>query len=384
MKYLHSVHKFFKKETVLCIAALLAFLSAFFVHPSAGYFAYPDYRVLALLFCLMLVVGGLQDIGVFKFLGQLLLKKATSTRQLAILLISLCFFSSMLITNDVALITFVPFAIMVLSMSGQKGMLVPVIVLQTIAANLGSMLTPIGNPQNLYLYSAFSLSMGTFLLYMLPLTVLSGLLLCLSALLLKKESLGALSGKNTPPEDTAPPCPQSAPQPGKLAAWLFLFLICLLCVVRILPWPVMLAIIIISVCFLNRSLFGRMDYFLLLTFVCFFVFIGNMEKIPVIADFLRSFIQNRELLLGVLFSQVISNVPAAILLSGFTDAACPLLYGVNIGGLGTLIASLASVISYRLYGAEKGAAKGAYLKTFTIYNLVFLAVLYGAAALLLH
>lgn len=314
MKYLHSVHRFFKKETVLCIAALLAFLSAFFVHPSAGYFAYPDYRVLALLFCLMLVVGGLQDIGVFKFLGQLLLKKATSTRQLAILLISLCFFSSMLITNDVALITFVPFAIMVLSMSGQRGMLVPVIVLQTIAANLGSMLTPIGNPQNLYLYSAFSLSMGTFLLYMLPLTVLSGLLLCLSALLLKKESLGALSGKSTPPEDTAPPCPQSAPQPGKLAAWLFLFLICLLCVVRILPWPVMLAIIIISVCFLNRSLFGRIDYFLLLTFVCFFVFIGNMEKIPVIADFLRSFIQNRELLLGVLFSQVISNVPAAILL----------------------------------------------------------------------
>lgn len=384
MKYLHSVHRFFKKETVLFIAALLAFLSAFFVHPSAGYFAYPDYRVLALLFCLMLVVGGLQDIGVFKFLGQLLLKKATSTRQLAILLISLCFFSSMLITNDVALITFVPFAIMVLSMSGQRGMLVPVIVLQTIAANLGSMLTPIGNPQNLYLYSAFSLSIGTFLLYMLPLTVLSGLLLCLSALLLKKESLGALSGKSTPPEDTAPPCPQSAPQPGKLAAWLFLFLICLLCVVRILPWPVMLAIIIISVCFLNRSLFGRIDYFLLLTFVCFFVFIGNMEKIPVIADFLRSFIQNRELLLGVLFSQVISNVPAAILLSGFTDAARPLLYGVNIGGLGTLIASLASVISYRLYGTEKGAAKGAYLKTFTLYNLVFLAVLYGAAALLLH
>ena len=384
MKYLHSVHRFFKKETVLCIAALLAFLSAFFVHPSAGYFAYPDYRVLALLFCLMLVVGGLQDIGVFKFLGQLLLKKATSTRQLAILLISLCFFSSMLITNDVALITFVPFAIMVLSMSGQRGMLVPVIVLQTIAANLGSMLTPIGNPQNLYLYSAFSLSMGTFLLYMLPLTVLSGLLLCLSALLLKKESLGALSGKSTPPEDTAPPCPQSAPQPGKLAAWLFLFLICLLCVVRILPWPVMLAIIIISVCFLNRSLFGRIDYFLLLTFVCFFVFIGNMEKIPVIADFLRSFIQNRELLLGVQFSRVIRNVPAAILLSGFTDAARPLLYGVNIGGLGTLIASLASVISYRLYGTEKGAAKGAYLKTFTLYNLVFLAVLYGAAALLLH
>lgn len=384
MKYLHSIHRFFKKETVLCIAALLAFLSAFFVHPSAGYFAYPDYRVLALLFCLMLVVGGLQDIGVFKFLGQLLLKKATSTRQLALLLIALCFFSSMFITNDVALITFVPFAIMVLSMSGQKRLLIPVIVLQTIAANLGSMLTPIGNPQNLYLYSVFSLSMGTFLLYMLPLTVLSALLLCLSALLLKKEPLEAHSGKSTLPEDTAHPCPQDAPTLGKLAAWLLLFLICLLCVVRILPWPAMLAIIVISVFFLNRRLFGRVDYFLLLTFVCFFLFIGNMEKIPVIAGFLHSFIQNRELLLGVLFSQVISNVPAAILLSGFTDAARPLLYGVNIGGLGTLIASLASVISYRLYGSEKDSEKGAYLKKFTIYNLVFLAVLYGAAVFLLH
>ncbi len=127
-----------------------------------------------------------------------------------------------------------------------------------------------------------------------------------------------------------------------------------------------------------------MDYFLLLTFVFFFLFIGNMERIPLIADFLRTFIRGRELLLGVLFSQGISNVPAAILLSGFTDAARPLLYGVNIGGLGTLVASLASLISYRLYGAEKGAAKGAYLKSFTYYNLFFLVILYGAALFLLR
>lgn len=373
MKYLRSIYSFFKNETVLCIAGLLAALSAIFVPPSAEYLTYPDYRVLALLFCLMLVVAGMQSIGVFKYLGHLLLKKAASTRQLVLLLTALCFFSSMFITNDVALITFVPFAIMVLTMSGQNRLLTPVIVLQTIAANLGSMLTPVGNPQNLYLYSTYSLSMGTFLSYMLPLTVLSALLLCLSVFLLKKEPLNSLK--------TQLP---AAPAPGKLAVWLLLFLICLLCVVRVLTWPVMLAAIMITVFFLNRSLFKKADYFLLLTFVCFFLFIGNMERIPVIADFLRTFIRGRELLLGVLSSQCISNVPAAILLSGFTDGARPLLYGVNIGGLGTLIASLASLISYRLYSAEKGAAKGAYLKSFTLYNLLFLAVLYGAALLLLR
>lgn len=407
MKYLHSIYSFAKKETVLCIAGLLAALSAVIVPPSAEYLTYPDYRVLALLFCLMLVVAGLQSIGVFSWLGNLLLKKAASTRQLALLLTALCFFSSMFITNDVALITFVPFAIMVLTMSGQNRLLIPVIVLQTIAANLGSMLTPVGNPQNLYLYSACSLSMGTFLRYMLPLTALSAFLLCLCVLLLKKEPLRPLPPQSPIPHDSGADSepkkrdalhrsdapvpkdreairPSTAPAPGKLAAWLLLFLVCLLCVVRVLAWPVMLAVVIISVLVLNRSLFGKVDYFLLLTFVCFFLFIGNMERIPVIADFLRAFIRGRELPLGVLFSQGISNVPAAILLSGFTDAARPLLYGVNLGGLGTLIASLASLISYRLYGAEKGAAKGAYLKSFTLYNLFFLALLYGAALLLLR
>ena len=192
MKYLSSVYSFLKKETVLCIAGILAFLSAFFVPPSAEYLSYPDYRVLALLFSLMLVVAGLQSIGVFKYLGNLLLKKAASTRQLALLLTALCFFSSMFITNDVALITFVPFAVMVLTMSGQDSLLMQVIVLQTLADNLGSMLTPVGNPQNLYLYSAYSLSMGSFLSYMLPLAALSALLLCLCVLLLKREPLSPL------------------------------------------------------------------------------------------------------------------------------------------------------------------------------------------------
>lgn len=373
-KMITALYSFLKKETVLSISAILAFASAFFVPPSGGYIEYIDFRVLALLFCLMLVVAGMQGIGVFNYLGDRLLQKVRSTRQLTLLLVALCFFSGMFITNDVALITFVPFAVMVLTMAGQESLLIPVVVLQTIAANLGSMLTPIGNPQNLYLYSAFEVPIGTFLQYMLPLTAASALLLALAVLFLKDHPLH--------PQNGSSPAPQR-PHKGKLAAFLLLFAVCLACVVRILPWPVMLAVLGISILFLDRSLFAKADYFLLLTFVCFFLFIGNMEQIPAIADFLRSFIEKRELLLGVLFSQFISNVPAAILLSGFTENVRALLYGVNVGGLGTLIASLASVISFRLYGNSKGASKGAYVKAFTLYNLVFLLILCGLAALLL-
>lgn len=363
---------FFKKETVLCIAALLSLLSTFFVPPSAEYLDYMDWRVLALLFCLMLVVAGLQSIGLFRFLGLRLLAHTRTTRQLCLLLVGLCFFSAMLITNDVALITFVPFAVMILELAGQSCLLIPVVVLQTIAANLGSMLTPIGNPQNLYLYSAFSIPMGTFLLQMLPLTLLSMAMLTFSVFLLPKAELTV-----TAPEELSP-----LPK-GRLVFYLLLFLVSLSCVVRLIPWYDMLVILVVAVFCGDRERFRSVDYFLLLTFVCFFLFIGNMERIPAVSSLLQSLIQGHELLLGVLLSQCISNVPAAILLSGFTDAAKPLLYGVNIGGLGTLIASLASVISYRAYGDSKGAAKGAYMKTFTVYNLIYLAILAAVAALLL-
>ena len=363
---------FFRKETVLCIAALLALISAFLVPPSMEYITYLDFRVLALLFCLMLVVSGLQSIGVFRYLGASLLKKAANTRQLTLLLVGLCFFSGMVITNDVALITFVPFAIMLLTMAGQEKLMIPVVVLQTIAANLGSMLTPIGNPQNLYLYSSFDLTMGHFLFYMFPLTLLSFLLLIAASILLPKESLELHSDGSTP-----------VPKKKTLILYLLLFIICLCCVLRFLSWQIMLVILIAGVFFIDRNIFRSVDYFLLLTFVCFFLFIGNMERIPAVSRFLHEIINGRELLLGALLSQGISNVPAAILLSGFTDQVRPLLYGVNIGGLGTLIASLASVISFKSYGNVHNAEKGRYMKIFTVYNVIFLIILYIAALLLL-
>ncbi len=371
-----SLLTFIKKEAVLCAAGLLAVISAFIVPPSAAYLKYIDYRVLALLFGLMLVVAGFQSIGFFRYLGDRLLAKASCTRHLCLLLVFLCFFSSMLITNDVALLTFVPFAVMLFAMAGEEKLLIPVVVLQTIAANLGSMLTPIGNPQNLYLYSTYAFSPADFVLHMLPLSALSAGLLLLCSILLPNRPLAAPADQNSSPA-------VKIPAAGKLIAYTLLFLVCLLCVFRFISWPVMLGILICAVFFLDRKLFGAVDYFLLLTFVCFFLFIGNMQRIPAVSDLLRSLINGRELLLGTLFSQCISNVPAAILLSGFTDQALPLLYGVNVGGLGTLIASLASVISYRLYSGSRNARKGAYLKVFTLYNVLFLVVLYIAARILL-
>ncbi len=367
-----KITAFFKRETVLCVAALLAVISVFLVPPSAKYMDYIDFRVLALLFCLMLVVAGLQDIGAFRSLGARLLGGVRNTRQLCLILVLLCFFTSMFITNDVALITFVPFAVMILEIAEQRQLLIPVTVLQTIAANLGSMLTPIGNPQNLYLYTAFSVPMTDFLGYMLPLALLALAVLVAFTFFQKKVPLSVMS-----PEESAP-VPRL-----KLLLYLLLFAVCLCCVVRILSWQAMLAVLLVSVFFIEKNLFKRVDYLLLLTFVCFFVFIGNIKCLPAVSSLLRSLLKGRELLWGILSSQFISNVPAAILLSGFTENVRALLYGVNLGGLGTLIASLASVISYRAYSAGRDASRGAYLKTFTLYNIAFLLILAVAAALLL-
>lgn len=364
---------FIKKEAVLSAAAVLAVISMFFVHPDKAYAGYIDYRVISLLFCLMLVVSGLQSVGLFKALGAMLLKRAGSTRYLIFILVFLCFFCSMFITNDVSLITFVPFAVMLLTASGMTELLIPVIALQTIAANLGSMLTPIGNPQNLYLYSAFHISIQEFLSLMLPLTIISALLLVAAILLLKSKPID---------NDAAVPDSQLDGR-MHLVVYLILFLVCIACVVHIIEYPIMLIITAVVIFICDRKLFAKVDYFLLLTFVCFFIFIGNMERISAVSSLMSRLITGREAFAGIVLSQVISNVPAAILLSGFTDNYSALLYGVNIGGLGTLIASLASIISYRGYCTAPNTHKGKYILVFTIYNLIFLAVLSCAALLLL-
>ncbi len=372
MKILKNIAK---NETVFCVSFLLAVLSAFLVHPDAAYLAYPDYRTLALLFCLMILVAGLQSLGIFMMLGHFLLKRVHSIRGLSMVMVLLCFFSSMVITNDVTLITFVPFTILIFRMGGQVQRVLKLIVLETIAANLGSMATPIGNPQNLYLYSVSGLTTAEFAWATLPYAALSLLLLAAAIFTEREEPLLEVVMKECIEGSISGLLRSTLPFLGLLA-------LCLLVVFRILPYQPVLICVMAVILLLKRNLYLSVDYFLLLTFLCFFIFIGNMKRIPEINTLLVSVVQGRELLTGILTSQIISNVPAAILLSGFSNDFSALLTGVNLGGLGTLIASLASLISFKFFSREYPDRTGTFLKEFTIWNLAFLIVLTAAAFLI--
>ena len=373
-----------KNETVFCVSLLLAVLSAFFVRPDGVYLTYPDWRTIALLFCLMILVAGLRSKGVFTLMGHALLRRAGSLRALSAIMVLLCFFSSMIITNDVTLLTFVPFTMLVFRMTGHENRIVKLVVLETIGANLGSMATPIGNPQNLYLYSISDLTAGGFAGAVLPYAGLSLLLLLAAVLAGKDEPLMEVEMEKKTEKHTEKTEKESGR--GKLVIeilpFLVLLLLCLLVVFRVLPYIPVLLCVAVAVAVLNRRLYLEVDYFLLFTFLFFFIFVGNLKRIPLVSEALISAVKGRELLTGVLASQVMSNVPAAILLSGFTDRIQPLLTGVNLGGLGTLIASLASLISYKIVTREYPRSRGRFLKVFTFWNILFLALLLLEALLL--
>lgn len=363
--------KIIKKEPVLTAAAVCALISMLFVPPSAAYLDYIDFRVLALLFSLMAVVAGLQRHGLFQWLASKLLTGRMHRRKLFALLILLPFFTSMLVTNDVALITFVPFAVLILNLTGETQYLIFLIVMQTVAANLGSMATPVGNPQNLYLYSAFDLSAGEFFKTVLPYAGLALPLLAASVFFCRQGELTVALPKQTGIDRIQP-----------VIVYAALFGICLLSVFRVLHYGVLL-LIVCAVLFLeDRSLFRSIDYGLLLTFVCFFIFAGNLGAMESVHAFLQKMLASQPLLTSALASQVISNVPAAVLLSGFTDDWRSLLLGTDLGGLGTPIASLASLISFRLYMKTEGADSGRYLAFFMIVNAAGLALFLTAALLL--
>ncbi len=388
-----KVKDFFKKETVCCIAFLLAVVSMCFVVPSKNYISYIDFRVLALLFCLMAVVRGFSSIGVFTRLGTMLLTHVHSLRMLSALFIFLCFFFSMLITNDVALITFVPFTILVLSMAEQKKFLIPVIVLETIAANLGSMLTPLGNPQNLYLYTISGLSLWDFIRIMLPYSFVSAILLLIFILFLPKDTVSTATAANTANSTNTVTASNTSNVICKavkarknsrilFTAYLILFLLCLLTVLHILPYQILFLLVLTGFLLLDYRVLKDVDYFLLLTFLCFFIFIGNMKQISLVHELISKLLVHHEVLMGIGASQIISNVPAAILLSGFTDDYSALLIGVNLGGLGTLIASLASLISFKFYTHSNGSDTRRFLGIFTLYNVIFLGVLFVLSLIL--
>jgi len=359
---LKKIIKFIKSEAVLCAAALAAVVSMFFVPPSVGYIGYIDFHVLALLFSLMIVIAGWKKSGLFSLIESFLLANARNERLLSGLLCAVCFFTSMLITNDVALITFVPLAIMTLSRD-EKTLIIS-IVLMTIAANLGSMLTPLGNPQNLFIYSSFDIPIGEFLGTMALPTVFSFVLIFASIFAIKPVTTIFSEEK---------------PEVNVRSAVCFtaLFAVCLACVLHFLDWKIMLGAVLIFTLVYDIKLLKTADYSLLITFVAFFIFVGNVKQIDSVSALLSSAISGRELELGALVSQVISNVPAAVLLAGFAGDIRELLVGVNIGGLGTLIASMASLISYRIYAARKGSQGGKYMLIFLGVNFLFLALSYG-------
>lgn len=352
-----SFIEFLKRECVIVIAVTLAILSSFISIPKLSYI---DFKVLILLFNLMVVVAAFKELKVLDSIAIGLLKKCNTYTSISLALVFITFISSMIVTNDVALITFVPLSIVIARKANIN--VLKIVVFQTLAANLGSSFTPMGNPQNLFIYSFYNLSPIDFFKITLPIVVLAVLFLVLLVFKDKKMNL-SLDLEDVKIDN-------------KRDVYLFggLFLIILLSVFHVIDYKVTFLITIVMVLILNKKLFSQVDYSLLITFIGFFIFVGNISTMDVVKNFMEGILNSPKstFLASVLSSQVISNVPATMLLSGFTDHFKELLLGVNIGGMGTLIASLASVISYKIYASEFGNDN--YMKSFTFYNILGLVI----------
>lgn len=352
-----------KKNPVLWIALAVAVLTSFLVPPDRAYLSYFDCKTLTCLFCTLAVICALKNIHFFRILAERIVCFFKTTRSAVIALVYITFLGSMLIANDMALITFLPLGYYVLTSSHQEEHLSFTFIMQNIAANLGGMLTPFGNPQNLYLYSFFQIPTGEFVRIMLPSFLVSILLITLCCLKIPKSPL-----------ELKEEVPYSLHK-KRTAAYLLLFALAITIVFRAIPYYWGLILIPSALLLLDRSALKKVDYPLLLTFCAFFVFAGNMARIPVVNHFLSALLEKDVLLFSTLSCQVISNVPSAILLSKFTTDYAPLLIGVNIGGTGTLIASLASLITFREFGKHHPEKIFLYLKQFFFYNLLFLTIL---------
>ncbi len=372
-----------RRDPVLAVATVLAVASCALVPPDAGYLEYVDFRTLGLLFCLMATMAGLSRAGVFRAAGRALVARLHSGTGVVMGLVLLPFVASMLVTNDVSLIAFVPFALLVLRMLGIADASVFTVVMMTVAANLGSMLTPIGNPQNLYLYSASGMGVLEFVGLMLPYALVSAVLLvaCVLAYGARRHGL-PVKAEEERALPAAGELDSERVRKRSVAPWAALFALSLLAVARVLSVSALLAVVVVVALAADRRVLREVDYGLLLTFVAFFVFVGNVGRVGAVDGLLSSVVSGNELIASVAASQVVSNVPAALLLSGFSSAWPALIVGTNIGGLGTLIASMASLISYKQVVAEGAGTAGAYLLRFTVVNVTFLAALVGLAVAL--
>ena len=365
--------QFLRKNTVFIIALLAAVVTAFFVPPDAQYLSYFDWKTLSCLFCTLAVICALRNIHFFTVVAHKIVGLTGNIRRAIIAIIMITFIGSMLIANDMALLTFLPLGYHVLASSGQKKHMVFTFIMQNIGANLGGMLTPFGNPQNLYLYNKFQIPTAKFMGIMaIPFAAAIFLILVCRLILIRPEPIRVENQ-----EDDRLPV-------GRTVLYLLLFAFSIVIVFRLIPYYIGLIVIPAVLLFADRKALRNVDYFLLLTFACFFVFSGNMARIDGVNRVLSSLMAKNPLIVSILSCQVISNVPSAILLSGFTTEYRALLYGVNIGGTGTLIASLASLITFRQYTALEPAGTKRYLGVFTLLNFLFLAVMTGVCVLLLQ
>lgn len=325
-----ATFNFFKKEIIFSISLILAIISCFFVEPSSDYLNYINWETIALLFAIMLIVEILKNLAIFEILVRKLLVKIANARQLVLILVFICFFSSIFITNDVSLIIFVPFSILALKKIGRSDLIIFTVSLQTISANVGCMVLPIGAPHNIVMYTVSNMPFESFFLLLLPYIIVSMIFLALLLFFVSRD-------------------PITLPEMSKLD--------------------------IDRKDFFKRIFLG-VDYYLLLTFIALFILIGNLENIPFFNSFFTRSIVGNEVLWGVAASQVISNVPAAMLLSGFSSNYEAIIIGINIGGFGTLIASMANLISFKILVRECDEFKIRYLGIFTLLNVILLIILW--------
>ncbi len=326
-----NVFDFFKKEIVFFVSLILAIVSCFFVKPGFDYFSYINWDTIILLFVIMVIVEILKNLAVFEILLRKLMTKIGNARELVSVLVFICFFSSIFITNDVSLILFVPFTILALKKVGRTDLAILAVSFETIAANVGCMILPIGAPHNIVMYTVSNISFESFFFLLLPYVLASLVFLAIALLFIPKDDI-------------------SLPKINKINVGRKNFF---------------------------KRVFLGVDYYLLLTFIALFILIGNLQNIPFFKELFTKWIVGNEVIWGILASQIISNVPAAILLSGFSSNYGAIIIGINVGGFGTLIASMANLISYKILIREHDEFKSRYLIVFTVLNVILLIILFG-------
>ena len=365
-----KLRDFIKKNAVMCIALIAAVITSIIIPVDKEYLNYFDYKTLTCLFCVLSVVCALKNINFFYVLARRVVRLFKTARNSILALVYITFIGSMLIANDMALLTFLPLGYFVLSSTGKQKYMAFTFIMQNIAANLGGMLTPFGNPQNLYLYTKYNIPNLEFMKIMVVPFSLSVILITLCCIVFVKSEPLSLSDEKI-----------SLP-PQKTVLYLILFAFSIIIVLRGIPYWIGLIVIPLVLIFTDRKALQMVDYGLLFTFVFFFIFAGNMARIDIVRDVFSSLLEKNTLLFSVASCQCISNVPSAILLSQFTDNYQDLLVGVNIGGVGTLIASLASLITFREYVKHNPKKVGYYIVMFSLFNFAFLFILTGFMSLI--